>query len=124
MKVEIYRHNEQILKFDELKIFFQVLNELSVSSQLSCQTIIEEKGLWMVSNNEVILAAIDEVLTKNPQNVRAPFSLQFGEKISYQIRNVCMYLQCTPFISTSPLSTFFLYGHVLTSPNFFSICCL
>ncbi|KAK3777807.1 hypothetical protein RRG08_038056 [Elysia crispata] len=48
-----------------------VLNELSVSSQLSCQTIIEEKGLWMVSSNEVILAAIDEVLTKNPQNVKS-----------------------------------------------------
>ncbi|GFR70023.1 glutamyl-tRNA(Gln) amidotransferase subunit B, mitochondrial [Elysia marginata] len=48
-----------------------VLGELSIKQHLSCQAIIEEKGLWMVSNEEVIHAAIDEVLAKNPQNVKS-----------------------------------------------------
>ena len=59
-----------MIEFDGLQSLFQVLGELSVGQQLSCRSLIEEKGLWMVNSDEVILAAIDEVLAKNPQNVR------------------------------------------------------
>ncbi|RUS85994.1 hypothetical protein EGW08_006264 [Elysia chlorotica] len=48
-----------------------VLCELSTNSHHSCQSIIEERGLWMESNNDIILAAIEEVLAKNPQNVKS-----------------------------------------------------
>ncbi|GFO02787.1 glutamyl-tRNA(gln) amidotransferase subunit b, mitochondrial [Plakobranchus ocellatus] len=48
-----------------------VLNELAVNSSISCQSVIEEKGLWIVDCDDVIFAAIDEVLAKNPQNVKS-----------------------------------------------------